>query len=131
MKKDIEIPIAIDVHIAIIREWNEDFLSKVWNAYIINSRADEIEMAIVVSKGFDDERQTSTMRHGIGTIAPKTFKKVEMLQEEILSLNNEFFVTFFAEGKLFEKRFVFLKNTISEKNLTNIPLIEKDGIFAT
>ncbi|CAM4136021.1 hypothetical protein ZORO111903_02815 [Zobellia roscoffensis] len=131
MKKDIEIPIAIDVHVAIIREWNEDFLSKVWNAYIINSRADEIEMAIVVSKGFDDERQTSTMRHGIGTIAPKTFKKVEMLQEEILALNNEFFVTFFAEGKLFEKRFVFLKNTISEKNLTNIPLIEKDGIFAT
>lgn len=130
MKKDIEIPIAKDVHVVIIREWNEDFLSKDWNAYIINSRADEIEMTIVVSKGFDDERQTSTMRHGIGTIASKEFKKVEMLPEEILVLDNEFFVTFFAEGKLFEKRFLFPKNTITENNLSNIPLIDKDGIFA-
>ncbi|MBU2948454.1 hypothetical protein [Zobellia uliginosa] len=130
MKKDIEIPIAKDVHVVIIREWNEDFLSKDWNAYIINSRADEIEMTIVVSKGFDDERQTSTMRHGIGTIASKEFKKVEMLPEEILVLDNEFFVTFFAEGKLFEKRFLFPQNTITENNLSNIPLIDKDGIFA-
>lgn len=50
MKKDIEIPVAKDVHVAIIREWNEDFLSKDWNAYLINNRSDAIEMAIVVPR---------------------------------------------------------------------------------
>ncbi|MGS0525932.1 hypothetical protein ACU8V7_12840 [Zobellia nedashkovskayae] len=115
MKKDIEIPIAKDVQVAIIREWNEEFLSKDWNAYIINNRADQIEMVMVVSKGFDEERQTTTMRHSMGTILPSDFKKIELLQEEVLALDNEFFVTFFAEGKLFEKRFLFPKNTVSEK----------------
>ena len=130
MKKDIEIPIAKDVQVAIIREWNEEFLSKDWNAYIINNRADQIEMVMVVSKGFDEERQTTTMRHSMGTILPSDFKKIELLQEEVLALDNEFFVTFFAEGKLFEKRFLFQKNTVSEKNLSTIPIIEKDGISA-
>ncbi|SIS39519.1 hypothetical protein SAMN05421766_101455 [Zobellia uliginosa] len=129
MKKDIEIPIAKDVHVAIVREWNEEFLSKDWNAYILNNRADAIEMTIVVSKGYDDERKTSTMRHGLGLISAKSFAKIEVLQEDILALDNEFFVTFFAEGKLFEKRFVFPKNTINERDLQPIPLIDLEGIL--
>ncbi|MBU3027970.1 hypothetical protein Q4603_06505 [Zobellia galactanivorans] len=129
MKKDIEIPIAKDVHVAVVREWNEEFLSKDWNAYILNNRTDAIEMTIVVSKGYDDERKTSTMRHGLGLIAAKSFAKIEVLQEDILALDNEFFVTFFAEGKLFEKRFVFPKNTINERDLQPIPLIDLEGIL--
>ncbi|MDF0714973.1 hypothetical protein PY092_02335 [Muricauda sp. 334s03] len=130
MKKDIEIPVAKDVHVAVIREWNDEFLSKDWNAYLINNRADAIEMTIVVSKGFDDNKKTSTMRHGIGVVEPKSFKKIEFLQEEVLALNNEFFVTFFAENKLFEKRFLFPKHSISEKHLTNIPIIDKEGVLS-
>ena len=129
MKKDIEIPVAKDVYVAVIREWNDEFLSKDWNAYLINDRKDAIEMTIVVSKGFDGDKKTSTMRHGIGIVDAKSFKKIEFLQEEVLALNNEFFVTFFAENKLFEKRFLFPKNTISENSLTAIPIIEKDGIL--
>ena len=130
MKKDIEIPVAKDVHVAVVHEWNDEFLSKDWNAYLINNRTDAIEMAIVVSKGFDGEKKTSTMRHGIGALEPRSFKKIELLQEEVLALNNEFFVTFFAENKLFEKRFLFPKHTISENLLTTIPVIDKDGILS-
>jgi len=46
MKKDIEIPIAKDVYVAIVHEWNKEFLSKDWNAYIINNRKTPIEMAL-------------------------------------------------------------------------------------
>ncbi|MEC8831612.1 MAG: hypothetical protein VX772_04580 [Bacteroidota bacterium] len=130
MKKDIEIPVAKDVHVAIIREWNEEFLSKEWNAYLINNRTDTIEMTIVVSKGFDGDKKTSTMRHGIGILEPKSFKKIEFLQEEVLALNNEFFVTFFAENKLFEKRFLFPKHAIKESDLINIPIVDKEGILS-
>lgn len=130
MKKDIEIPVAKDVHVAVVREWNDEFLSKDWNAYLINNRANGIEMTIVVSKGFDDDTKTSTMRHGIGVVEAKSFKKIEFLQDEVLALNNEFFVTFFAENKLFEKRFLFPKHSISEKHLTNIPIIDKEGILS-
>lgn len=129
MKKDIEIPIAKDVHVAIIHEWNDEFLSKDWNAYIINGRNTSIDMVLVVSKGFEADRKTSTMRHGIGSVGSKSFKKIELVQEDVLALNNEFFVTFFAENKLYERRFVFPKNSVNQSAITSIPILEKDGIL--
>jgi len=130
VKKDIEIPVAKDVYVAIVREWNDEFLDKDWNAYIINNRTTPIEMTMVVSKGYDGERKTSIMRHGIGVVASKSFQKIEVVQEDVLTLNNEFFVTYFADNKLYEKRFVFEKNTVNENKLGTIPVIEKDGIIA-
>ena len=130
MKKDIEIPIAKDVYVAIVHEWNKEFLSKDWNAYIINNRKSAIEMALVVSKGFDEERETSTMRYAFGVISAKGFEKIEMVTEDVLGLNNEFFVTYYADNKLYEKRFLFEKNSVNEKNLIHIPLLEMDGVLA-
>ena len=130
MKKDIEIPIAKDVYIALVYEWNDEFLSKDWNAYIINNRKTPIEMALIVSKGYDEKLKTSTMRHAIGVVAAKSFEKVELVQEEVLRLNNEFFVTYYSDKKLYEKKFLFEKGSVNEQNLTHVPLIEKDGIFA-
>ncbi|APQ17184.1 hypothetical protein [Maribacter hydrothermalis] len=130
MKKDIEIPIVKNVHIVIIHEWNEEFLDKDWNVYIVNNRTTGIEMTMVVSKGYDGDRKTSIMRHSIGDIEAKSFKKVEVVQDDVLALNNEFFVTFYDDNKLYEKRFVFEKNTIVEKNLVRIPLMRKEGIYA-
>jgi len=130
VKKDIEIPVAKDVFVAMIREWNEEFLNKDWNAYIINDRKTPIEMTMLVSKGYDQDRKSSTMRHGIGDMEPKSFRKIEVVQEDVLGLNNEFFVTFYADNKLYEKRFVFEKNTVTENNLVNIQLIDKEGILA-
>ncbi len=130
MKDDIEIPIVKDVYVAIVHEWNKEFLSKDWNAYIINDRTSQIDMVLVVSKGYDGDRKTSTMRHGIGVVNAKSFEKIELLQEDVLALNNEFFVTFFADDKLYEKRYLFEKNTINENNLTTIPIIEQEGVLA-
>ena len=130
MKKDIEIPIAKDVHVALIHEWNEEFLSKDWNAYVLNNKDSPIEMVMVVSKGFDDERKTSTMRHTIGVVAAKSFEKIEGVQEDVLALNNEFFITYYADNKLYEKRFIFDSGSVTVDALKTIPLIEKGGIMA-
>jgi len=130
VKKDIEIPIVKDVHVAIIHEWNEEFLPKDWNAYILNNSAIPIEMVLVVSKGFDGEIKTSLMRHAIAIVGAKSFEKIEVVQEDVLGLNNEFFVTYYVDNELYEKRFMFKKGAVTEANLTTIPLIEKDGIFA-
>tara|TARA_R110000796_G_scaffold10530_3_gene34907 strand:- start:53543 stop:53944 length:402 start_codon:yes stop_codon:yes gene_type:complete len=129
LKKDIEIPIAKNVHVAIIHEWNDEFLEKNWNAYLINDRDSKIEAVIAVSNGYEGDRKTSTMRHGLGDIPAKSFRKIEILQEDILAFNNEFFVTFFADDKLYEKRFLFEKYSISESNLGPVPVMELEGIM--
>ena len=129
MKKDIEIPEVKDVFVAVVHEWNDEFLSKDWNAYIINNRETAIDMVLIVSKGYDNEVKTSVMRHGIGKVAGKSYAKIELMQEDVLRLNNEFYVTFFADDKLYEKKYLFRKNTINERGMQSLPVMEVDGVL--
>lgn len=130
MKKDINIPEVKAVHIAIVQEWNKEFLAKDWNAYLINNRTTPIETVLVVSKGMDGATKTSTMRQHFPVVAAKSAVKIEMLQEELLGLDNRYDVTFFAEGKLFDKSYLFKKNTVSERVLQAIPIVDLDGVLA-
>lgn len=130
MKKDIEIHIVKDVYIALVNEWNDEFLSKEWNAYIINGGTITIELVFVVSKGYDGETKTATMRHSMEALSAKSYQKIEFVQEKVLKLNNEFYVTYYLDGQLFEKRFIFSKETVTEANLTQLPVITKKGILA-
>ncbi|MDR9455880.1 MAG: hypothetical protein RI572_00595 [Salegentibacter sp.] len=129
MKKDIDIPEVNGVYLAAVKQFNKDFRAEEWNAYLINDRDDALDMVLIVSRGFSEKDQTSVMRHKIEKLPPKSFAKVEFLQEEVLALNNEFQVTFFAENKMFEKKFLFRKNTINDKALRELPLIPEKGIL--
>ena len=70
------------------------------------------------------------MRHGLGDIPAQNYRKIEMLQEDILAFNNEFFITFFADDKLYERRFIFEKHSITESNAVTLPVMELEGVLA-
>ena len=130
MRKDIEIPKAKNVHIVAVKEWDKDFTAQQWNVYLLNDRADEIAMVLVLSRGKSEDKKTSTLRHGLGNMQPKTAAKVEFIPTEVLGFTNEYLVTFFAENKLFERKFIFKPNSISEENIAELPVLESDGILA-
>ncbi len=130
MKKDIEIPVAKDVYIALVHEWNDEFLSNEWNAYILNDGSAPIKLVFVVSKGYHGDLKTATMRHNMEALGAKSYEKLEFVQKEVLDLTNEFYVTYYLKGKLYEKRFVFQKDSVTAQNLTQIPLLDKSGILA-
>ncbi len=130
MKKDIKIPVSKGVYIAIVHEWNKEFLSKEWNSYLINDTSFDIEMVLVVTKGYDDDDiKTSTMRHGIGKVDSKSFSKIELIQEDVLKLNNEFNVTYFGNNIMYEKKFIFLKNTVNENTKQKLPVMMIEGVI--
>jgi hypothetical protein len=131
MKKDIQIPEVTNVFMAVVKEYNEEFQCDDWNAYIINNKEVAIEMVLIVSKGYDIDTlaETSLMRHKIDNLPGKSFAKVELLQGEVLKLSNFFNVTFFEGNTMFDKKFLFKKNTIKESALRTIPLLNKQGII--
>ncbi|MEG9327623.1 hypothetical protein SAMN04488034_101608 [Salinimicrobium catena] len=129
MKKDIEIPEVERVYIAAVREKHEEFQSMDWNAYVINDRDAAVDTVLIVTRGYDDTDTTSTMRHTIKELPPQSFAKVEFLQDDVLKLNNEFSVSFFSEGKMYHKKYVFRKNTINENALQEIPVMGKKGVL--
>lgn len=130
MRKDIEIPIAKNVHIVAVKEWDKDFLAKTWNVYLVNGREDTIEAVLVMSRGNSEDRKTSILRHGLGSIASRTASKVEFIADEVLGFTNEYMVTFFAEGQLFERNFTFTPFSISEERTTPLPVLDADGVIA-
>ena len=62
-------------------------------------------------------------------IPAKSYAKIEMILEDVLSINNLFNVTFFEGTTLFEKTFEFRKNTINETALQQIPLMKLIGVL--
>jgi len=130
VKRDIDIPEVENVYVAAVKVYNESFKVEEWNAYLINDRDEAIEMALIVSKGYDEKKQTSVIRHKLEKLPSKSFAKIEFIQEEVLALNNQFQVTFFADGKMFEKKYLFRKNSVNEKAIREIPIIPNKGVLA-
>lgn len=130
MKKDIHIPEVSGVQIAAAFEYNDIYKTDDWNIYIINEKDVDLEMVVIVSKGFDDKDQTSVMRKKLEVLPANSFAKVELIQPELFKLNNQFQVTFFANNTLFDKTFNFPKNSIKEGRLRMIAALDKRGILA-
>jgi hypothetical protein len=129
LKKDILIPKVKGISLAVVHEYNNTYNSYDWNAYIINERSIDLEMVIIVTKGYSETKKTATFRKKIDVLPAKSFAKIEMLLEDVLSINNRFNVSFFEGNTLYEKSFEFKKNTINEKALQQIPLINLKGIL--
>ena len=117
MKKDIIIPTVENVFLAAVQEWSDDFMEKVWYVYLINDSDFKLDSVMLVSKAFgtiDGEmKKTSLLRHAFMEVPSVSVVKVEMLEKSVLSLNNEFMVTFFIGDKLYDRKFIFNENSLT------------------
>jgi hypothetical protein len=128
MKKDIEISEIDGVYIVIVPEYNAAFKSDDWNVYLVNERKSDVEMVLILSKGFDDKRETAQMRHKVELLPAMSGVKFELMVEEVLKLDNQFKVTFFIDNKLYDKTFLAKKNSIKKSALRMVKALGKRGI---
>ena len=129
MKKDIEIPKIEGVYVAIVHEYNDIYKSQDWNAYIINDKDVDLEMVLIVTSGYNEKKMTSIFRKKLDLLPKKSYAKIELLQEDLFALNNQFKVTFFEDNKMFDKTYTFRKNTINLQALQALPLMESRGVL--
>jgi hypothetical protein len=133
MKSDIVIPKVENVFLAAIQEWSDDFMEKVWYVYLINDSDFELDSVMVVSKAFgmvDGEmKKTSLLRHAFMKVPSVSVMKVEMIEKKVLTLNNEFMVTYFIGSTLFDKKFIFRTNTINENATEEVPILFVNGVI--
>ncbi len=133
MKKDIIIPEVENVFMAVVQEWSDEFMEKVWYAYLVNDSDFQIDGVMVVSKAFgtlDGEmKKTSILRHAFAEIPEVSVAKIELIDKSLLSLNNEFMVTFFIGNTLYDKKFIFKANFINEENQEEVPILFVDGVI--
>ncbi|MDO6595703.1 hypothetical protein Q4512_02180 [Oceanihabitans sp. 2_MG-2023] len=129
MKKDIDIPKVEGVYLAVVNEYNDVYKTQDWNAYIINDKDVDLEMILIVTSGYSEDKMTSIFRKKLDKLPRKSYAKIELMQEELFAINNQFKVSFFEGNTMFDKIYTFRKNTINLKALQAIPLMQVKGIL--
>lgn len=131
MKKDIEIPKVEGVGIAVVKE--HDFEEVDLMAYIINFNSYDLKNVMVSTKGYgrQDEKQikTSSFSHFREEVKAQSAEALEPISDEVIGLNNEFFVTYYVDGVIHDKKFVFLPEVIQPGNFIDIKLLNKKGVL--
>jgi len=132
MLKDIPVLVVDKIVVAIVPETNEDG-APVWNVYIINLYDSEIKGVLVSSKGYGSyegrDVKTSILRHLIGDIDPKDYARIETIMENLFGLSNEYWISYYLDKNIYDKKYIFLPESIREDNFTMIPVLNKRGVM--
>ncbi len=118
--------------IAVVKQLN-DFDAVEWHVYLLNKNEKPLENVMVTSKGYGEnngvKQETSVLRHFIGTVKADDSAKIEPIDPALFHLFNEFWVSYFIEGQIYDKKFVFVPGSLSEANLVRIGKLNLDGIL--
>lgn len=130
MINDIEFPEVKNVTLAVIRE-EED--GSPWKVYLINKNQFPIENTLVASKGYGtkegEQQKTSVLRHFLETVPANQSALIEPIDPGVFHLNNEYWVSYYVGNAIYDKRFLFVPDTICEDNLTFIKELDKQGVL--
>lgn len=131
MKAEDLIHRAEDVAVAVVPELVED--QNGWMVYLVNLKNAAIENVLVSSKGYGeiDNRnlRTSELRHYIEKLEAHKFSRIEPIIEDVFGLANEYWVSFYVNKTIYDKKFVFLPESINENNFVTIPFLNKRGVM--
>jgi hypothetical protein len=134
MKKDIPQLKVEELAIAIVPR--EDFSvneEDLWDVFILNLREAPIQNVLVSSKGYGEVEgepmKTTTLRHFFEEIGPEQMVQIEPIQSKLFKIANEYWVSFSFEGHMYDKKYVFVRGSIDEKNFTQIPFINREGVM--
>jgi hypothetical protein len=132
MIKDIQIPEVKNVTLAVARKKSIGE-SDEWKVYLINNNEHPLENTLVASKGYGEnqgeEQRTSILRHFLQTVAPNNFALIEPIDPEVFHLNNEYWVSYYIDKQIYDKRFVFVPDSICEANISFIKELDMEGVL--
>jgi hypothetical protein len=132
MKKDLPENNVKDIAIAVALE-RESSESKIWYVYVINLKKVAIENVLITSKGYGEKNgekvKTSTLRHMIPLVEKGSYKLIEPIDEQTFGLNNEYWLSYYIDGNIYDKKFIFLPESIIESNFIKLPVLNKPGVM--
>ena len=132
MIKDLPENKVKDIAIAVALE-KESPESKLWYVYLINLKKEPIENVLITSRGYGERNgeqvKTSTLRHMFPLVAEGSYKLIEPIDEQTFGLSNEYWLSYYIGKDIFDKKFIFLPESIVEMNFMRLPVINKMGVM--
>lgn len=134
MKEELKGPKVEGISVAVAFETAETG-DRIYNVYLLNRTGDTLENVLVSSKGYgvntmtNEKIETSVLRHSLGDVKAQTAQKIEPIMEQVFGLSNEYWVSYWIGSKMYDKKFVFLAETITDKNTIELPLLDCPGVM--
>jgi hypothetical protein len=69
------------------------------------------------------------LRHFIGDVHPRSSVKVEAIDTQVFGLTNEYWLSYYVDGTIYDKKYIFLPESIVDENISKVPLLNKPGIL--
>lgn len=131
MKKDLPVNIVEDISIAVVLE-HDTPSEKSWNVYLVNEKDVLLQNVFVSSKGYGlkdgKEVKTTTLRHFLGDVEAGKAVKIEAIDIQVFGLTNEYWLSYYINSTIYDKKYIFLPESIVDENLTKVPLVDRPGI---
>ena len=132
MKSDLPENIVEDVAITVALVGETPEIGS-WVVYIVNFKNEPITNILITSKGYGEidgkQVKTSLLRHSIGDLAANSFATVEAIDPAVFGLTNEYWLSYYIGKEIYDKKFIFLPESIVENNLIRIPILNKPGVM--
>ncbi|HSI91247.1 MAG TPA: hypothetical protein VK927_09030 [Adhaeribacter sp.] len=132
MKEHINFDPVEGVSVAIATDTNE-LGKEQWSVYLINYNNVTLDNVLISSKGYGqvdgEEVRTSVLRHMFEQIPPKSYVKVELIDPAIFHIYNEYWVSYYIGRQIYDKKFIFVPDSIVEENLIDISMLNMKGVL--
>jgi len=131
MKLSELVPRVEGIELAVVLENN----TPEYAVYLHNAKEDIIEGIIITSVGYGENPatgekiKTATLRHSLEVMLPNEVAKIELIVPEVFGLYNEYWVSFWINEELFDKKFLFLPDAIHTDKLTMLDSFGKLGVL--
>jgi hypothetical protein len=134
MKQDIPFEPVVGVSIAIVPD--ADFLegtpneagTATWQVFLLNNNEFALENVLIASEGYGNQPdgqavRTSTLRYHFPEIAAYSATPIELIDPAIFHLTNQYWVSYYRDSQIFDKKFVFVPDSIVTANLSRLDLL--------
>lgn len=132
MKADLPENTVEDIAMAVVL-MSETPEVKNWTVYLINLKNEPITNVLISSKGYGEKDgkqvKTSVLRHFVGDMDAQSFSGVEAIDPEVFGLTNEYWLSYYIDKTIYDKKFIFLPESIIDMNLIKIPLVNRPGVM--
>jgi hypothetical protein len=132
MKKDILLPKVEGVSMAVVREPDEEGEFG-WYVYLINAKNVALDNVLISSTGYGtingEHRATSEMRHYLESLEAMNWARIERIVEDAFVLTNQFWLSFYVNGRIHDKKYIFVAGSIDEEHFTKLPLMKMRGVL--
>jgi hypothetical protein len=132
MKQDISFDPVEGVSIAIVPDSVDGTPEgdiTTWTVYLLNSNDTTLENVLIAADGYGTQPtgeavRTTTLRYHFEQVAPHSAIPVELIDPTVFHLTNQYWVSYYQGGRIFDKKFLFVPDSIVPANLSPLALLD-------